>query len=91
MPSLRCFSSAVTAGYYRLDADVSPPVASSDLKNGVAAGLLGAQGATRDRHYFAGPRLYAVLIEELGLDHQNVPPSRPGIIAGVTGRLATYG
>jgi Fic family protein len=81
------FERSVTAGYYRLDTDVSPPVASTDLKGGVAAGLLAPQGATRDRRYFGGHRLYGALIGTLGLESQGLPETRAGIIAALIGRV----
>jgi Fic family protein len=80
------FDRTVTAAYYRLDTDVSPPVASSDLKGGVAAGLLSAQGATRDRRYFAGPRLHSALIVALGLESHGMPATRASIVAALIGR-----
>jgi Fic family protein len=82
------FERSLTAGYYRLDADVTPPVASTDLKGGVAAGLLIAEGSTRDRRYFAGPRLYTALMQELRLDTQSMPPTRAGVIGALTARVA---
>jgi hypothetical protein len=85
------FDRPVTAGYYRLDTDVSPPVASSDLKGGVAAGLLAAQGATRDRRYLPGPRLHRALIAALGLESKGVPATRAGIIAALIGRVESPG
>jgi hypothetical protein len=81
------FDRSVTAAYYRLDTDVSPPVASSDLKWGVAAGLLAAQGETRARRYLAGSRLYSALVGALRLETKSVAATRAGIIAALIGRV----
>jgi len=64
------FGRAVAAGYYRGFTEVSAGTATADLKAATAAGLLSAVGETRARRYIAGPRLYPVLAEELGLDER---------------------
>jgi Fic family protein len=86
------FGRAVTAGYYRSLADVSPATATKDLAGATSAGLLRAIGRRRGRRYLPTDRLFeavggALLIEVWG------PPeaARGRIISELSERLAWTG
>lgn len=80
----------VTSGSYRGYNEVSPATATSDLRAGVAAGLLAPIGRTRARTYVAGHRLMTLLGAELGLppDELSLEDGRAAIIDELTRRLA---
>jgi hypothetical protein len=61
------FGRHVTAGYYRSLTDVSAATATHDLSAAVAARLLLPKGERRGRQYFAGPRLYEVVGQAIGV------------------------
>lgn len=84
------FGRDVTAGYYRLVAEVSPASATTDLARAAAAGLLEARGERRGRRYQATGRLTACVAEELGVGPLSGRPetARAEIIAALTERLA---
>lgn len=83
------FGSAVNPSYYRAVADISPPTASTDLAKAVAAGLLRAEGQTRGRQYFAGPRLFREVARLLNItDAGDDAHARTIIVSRLTERIA---
>ena len=85
------FDREVTAGYYRLVADVSAASATTDLARATAAGLLGATGERRTRRYGPGPRLYPEVLGQLGIEQLSgtTGTARLEIVRALTDRLAT--
>lgn len=77
---------SVTPGYYAGLADISRASTTADLKALRGAGLLVPVGETRGRHYLAGPRLYELIAEEIGLEPEQA--TRSSIIGGIASRLA---
>lgn len=76
----------VTAPYYAALADISRASTTADLKALRAAGLVVPVGATRGRHYVAGPRLYEVVAREIGLEAEEA--TRSSIVGAMASRLA---
>ncbi len=85
------FGRDVTAGYYRLLADVSPATATNDLTAAVASRLLTARGQRRGRRYLAGDRLYEVVAGALSIEIESAESARDRIVAELGRRLAMSG
>lgn len=77
---------SVTPAYYTVLADVSRATATADLKALRGAGLLVAVGATKGRHFVAGPRLYELVAKEVGVEEGEA--TRSSIVGGIAARLA---
>lgn len=87
------FGREVTAGYYRLVAEVSPALATTDLGRATAAGLLTALGERRGRRYLASPDLHRLIVAELRLPplSGDAETARLEIAAALTERLSAKG
>lgn len=77
---------SVTPPYYTALADISRATATADLRALRGAGLLVPVGATRGRHYVAGPRLYELIAEQVGVEEAEA--TRSSIVGGIAARLA---
>lgn len=58
----------ITRPYYRGVTDISDAATTQDFGAMRAAGLLTPEGRTRGRKYVAGPRVFAAIAQELGLE-----------------------
>jgi hypothetical protein len=76
----------VTPPYYVALADVSRATATADLATMRGAGLIASVGATRGRHFVAGPRLYELIARQVGTEPADA--SRSSIVGGIASRLA---
>jgi Fic family protein len=85
------FGRDVTAGYYRLLADVSPATATNDLTAATASRLLTARGQRRGRRYLAGERLYETVAATLLIEIESAESARDRIVAELGKRLTTSG
>ena len=82
------FGREVTSTYYGELADLSPASARIDLAAAVTGGLLTPTGERRFRRYLAGPRLYPLIGEHLGVPVAHHPASRDILIAELSRRRA---
>lgn len=82
------FGDAVTAGYYRSVADISPATATSDLAAAVSAGILSAHGRRRGRRYVATERLYGSVAGELDIELGDTADARDRIVSEIGRRLS---
>jgi Fic family protein len=76
----------VTAPYYAAIAGISRASTTADLKALRGAGLIEPVGATRGRHFVAGPRLYPAVAAEVGIEPDGA--TRSTIVGGLAARLA---
>lgn len=77
---------SVTAPYYAALAAVSRASTTVDLKALRGASLIASVGATRGRHYVAGPRLYELVAREIGISSDGA--TRSSIVGAIAARLA---
>jgi Fic family protein len=77
---------SVTPPYYVALADISRATATADLATMRGAGLIAPVGATKGRHYVAGPRLYELIAKQVGTEPAEA--SRSSIVGGIASRLA---
>lgn len=86
------FGRAVTAGYYRSIADVSPATATKDLAASVTSGLLKAEGRRRGRQYVATEQLYDAVGGALFMEVSGpLTTARQRIISELTRRATQTG
>ncbi len=85
------FGREVSAGYYRLVAEVSAASATNDLARAMAAGLVTGVGERRGRRYLPGPGLYPLVASELGLGplSGHTDTARLEIVGALATRLAS--
>lgn len=83
------FGRDVSAGYYRLLADVSAATATRDLGRAVSAGLLHAEGRRRGRRYLASERLYDRVGAFLHIEASGPPDVARDVIVAELGQRLT--
>lgn len=81
------FGRALTAGYYRALADVSPATATNDLAAATAAGFLRAEGKRRGRRYLPGPAIYEAIADALSIETSEPEDARAEVIHELSSRL----